>query len=246
MAEVIQVETDSKGHRQRIKNKYLENPASLVYDYEVLELLLTYSIPRKDVKPVAKELIARFGDIDGVFNASVNQLVMTQGVGENTAALISLVKDISVRCKKCKSAERAYIGDYKSACEYFRNLLEDEAVEKFMLASIDNAGRVISCQTLAQGGVSKVSVPPRAVIESAMADNAASVIIAHNHPKGSADPSADDINYTLNIRTLFQKLGIELVDHIIVGEGSVMSMRNSHRYSIYFKKAPPEEFSAKL
>lgn len=237
---------DSNGHRQRIKSKYLQNPGSLVYDYEVLELLLTYSIPRKDVKSVAKELLSRFGNIENVFNASVNQLIMTQGVGENTAILISLIKDLEGRCRRCRNEEKAYLGDYRAACEYFKQLLENETVEKFLLVSLDNSKRVISCKKVAQGGVSSVTVPPRAVLESVMADNASSIIIAHNHPGGSSNPSADDINYTLNLRTFFQKIGIELVDHIIVGENSVLSMRSSHHYSSYFSKDGSDEYVKKL
>lgn len=240
------MDSNGNGHRQRIKNKYLQNPDSLVYDYEVLELLLTYSIPRKDVKPVAKELLSRFGNIENVFSASVNQLVLTEGVGENTAILISLMKNIDSRCRKCRNEERAYLGNYREACEYFRRLLENEPIEKFILASLDNSNRVISCKTIAEGGVSRVTVPPRTVLENVMADNASSIIIAHNHPSGSSNPSADDINYTLNLRALFQKLGIELVDHIIVGESSVLSMRSSHHYSSYFSKDGSEEYIKRL
>lgn len=224
------------GHRSRLREKYLENSANLVYDYEALELLLTYSIPRKDVKPLAKELLARFGSIEKVFSASARQLSAVKGVGDGTAALITLVRDIQTRCEKCKNENVKYVPDSESACEYFCNLLRTQTRERFLIASIDNSGRLISCRTIASGDINHIDINSRDILETVLLDNASRAIIAHNHPLGLAEPSAADIDFTLNVRTILSSVNVELSDHIIVGEKEVLSMRDSHRYSKYFVK----------
>ena len=224
------------GHRDRLRRKYLENSANLVYDYEVLELLLTYAIPRKDVKPIAKELLERFGSIEKVFSPSARQLSAIKGIGPNTAVLITLVKDIQSRCEKSKNENVKYVESSKSAVEYFKNLLKSETREKFLAASIDNSNRIISCRTLASGDMNHIDINPRDIIETVLLDNASRVIIAHNHPGGMAEPSAADIDLTLNVRNILTSVNVELSDHIIIGENSALSMRESYRYSKYFTK----------
>lgn len=224
------------GHRERLRKKYLENSANLVYDYEVLELLLTYAIPRKDVKPVAKELLARFGSIEKVFSASAHQLSAVSGIGPNTAVLITLVRDIHARCEKSKNENVKFVGSSKSALTYFKNLLRSETREKFLLAGIDNSNRIIACREIASGDMNHVDINPRDIIETVLLDNASRVIIAHNHPGGIAEPSVNDIDLTLNVRNILASVHVELSDHIIIGESSALSMRESYRYSKYFKK----------
>lgn len=224
------------GHRKRIKEKYLESSGSLVYDYEVLELLLTYSIPRIDVKPIAKELLNKFGTMDKVLNANPAQLQKVDGIGPNTAILISLIKDISVRASKSRSENTKALANPKEAIQFFRNMLAEEAVEKFLLVTIDNSSKIISCHTLAEGETDYVNVDPRKMFEIVLFDDAPRVMIAHNHPHGSAEPSAFDIDFTLKLRNILNNLQIELEDHIIIGEKDSLSMRNSYHYSKYFVK----------
>ncbi len=224
------------GHRSRLKEKYLENSTSLVYDYEALELLLTYAIPRKDVKPLAKDLLAHFGSIDKVFSAGARQLAAVKGVGPNTAVLLTLVKDIQARCEKSRNENVKYVADSKSAADYFWNLLRSETREKFLIASIDNSNRIISCRTVASGDINHIDINSRDILENVLLDNASRAIIAHNHPSGIAEPSAADIDFTLNVRNILSSVNVELSDHIIVGESGVLSMRDSNRYSKYFVK----------
>ena len=224
------------GHRKRLKEKYLASSNSLVYDYEALELLLTYSIPRIDVKPIAKELLNQFGSMDNVLNANPTQLQKVNGVGPNTAILISLIKDISVRASKSRSENTKMLNNPKTAIQFFQNMLAEETIEKFLLVTIDNSNKIISCHTLAEGETDYVNVDPRRMFEMVLFDNAPRVMIAHNHPHGNADPSAFDIDFTLKVRNILNSLQIELEDHIIIGETDSLSMRNSYHYSKYFVK----------
>lgn len=224
------------GHRNRIKAKYLENSANLVYDYEVLELLLTYAIPRRDVKPVAKELLERFGSLDKVLSASKEQLCSVNGIGENSAILINLVKDIQSRCAKSKNVKVKQLLSERETKEYFENLLSAETKELFLLASLDNSGRIIACHTIASGDINHIDINPRNIVETVLIDNASRVVIAHNHPFGTAEPSVNDIDFTLNVRNILSSVNVRLTDHIIVGENGSLSMRGDNRFSRYFAK----------
>lgn len=230
------MEDHRSGHRNRLKSKYLENSANLVYDYEALELLLTYAIPRKDVKPVAKDLIERFGTIEKVFQANEKQLCTVNGIGQNAAVLIMLVKDIQIRCAKSKNSNIRFLSSSDAAVDYFKNLLGSELNEKFVLASLDNSSRIIACHTIAKGDVNHIDINPRDIMETVLLDNASRVIIAHNHPSGGAEPSANDIDFTLNVRNILSSINVKLVDHVIIGEDETLSMRGTHRFSRYFSK----------
>lgn len=225
------------GHRNRIKAKYLENSANLVYDYEVLELLLTYAIPRKDVKPIAKELLSRFGSLDKVLSASREQLCSVNGIGENSAILIKLVRDINSRCAKSRNDKVKQLSTEQEAKEYFENILASESKELFLLASLDNSGRIIACHTIASGDINHIDINPRNIVETVLLDNAARVVIAHNHPFGTQEPSVNDIDFTLNVRNILSSVNVRLTDHIIVGEGGSLSMRGDRRFSRYFAKS---------
>lgn len=225
------------GHRNRIKAKYLENSANLVYDYEVLELLLTYAIPRKDVKPIAKELLSRFGSLDKVLSASREQLCSVNGIGENSAILINLVRDINSRCAKSRNDKVKQLSTEQEAKEYFENILASESKELFLLASLDNSGRIIACHTIASGDINHIDINPRNIVETVLLDNAARVVIAHNHPFGTQEPSVNDIDFTLNVRNILSSVNVRLTDHIIVGESASLSMRGDRRFSRYFAKS---------
>lgn len=226
----------SEGHRKRLKEKYLINSESIVHDYEILELLLTYSIPRKDVKPTAKRLLEHFGSLENVINASPDQLQKVDGIGTSSAILVSLVGNINKRADRSKNLKITKIDNCRMAEKYFENLLSNEKYEKLAVMCLDNSSRIISCKTTAEGTVNFIEFNPRRIVEAIITDNASKIIIAHNHPKGNEHPSENDINFTLKLRDLLRPLGIELCDHIIVGERKTLSMRSSLSYSMYFKK----------
>ncbi len=224
----------TSGHRKRLKEKYKSDNNSL-YDYELLELLLTYSIPRKDVKPIAKDLINHFGSFENIFSAKPELLMQVDGIGENSALLISLLNTINCKIRKNRNTNIKELNNSNETKEYFNNLLKDEKNEKIAVLSLDNSNRIISCRIISEGTVNLIEFSPRKIIEAVITDNASNVIISHNHPFGNAEPSAQDIDFTLKTRDLLRPLGINLFDHIIVGEKDVFSMRSSLRFVHYFK-----------
>lgn len=222
------------GHRKRLKDKYKNNNRSL-HDYELLELLLTYSIPRKDVKPIAKELINHFGSFENIFATNPELLMKVNGIGENSAILISLLNTVNGRISKNRNTNVKELNSSSETKEYFKNLLKEEKNEKVAVVSLDNSNRIISCRIISEGTVNLIEISPRKIIEAVITDNASNVIIAHNHPFGNGEPSAQDVDFTLKTRDLLRPLGINLFDHIIVGENDVFSMRSSLRFVHYFK-----------
>lgn len=222
------------GHRQRLKDKY-KSENNALHDYELLELLLTYAIPRKDVKPIAKDLIKHFGSFENIFTAKPEQLMQVKGIGENSAILISLLNTINVRISKNRNSNIKELNNSNETKEYCKNLLESEKNEKIAVLSLDNSNRIISCRLISEGTVNLIEISPRKIVEAVITDNASNVIIAHNHPFGSSEPSAKDVDFTLKTRDLLRPLGVDLFDHIIVGENDVFSMRCSLRFVHYFK-----------
>lgn len=222
------------GHRQRIKEKYIENKNNLMHDYEILELLLTYAIPRRDVKPIAKKLLKSCGSLYNVLNTSIDNLAKIDGVGVNTALLINLIRDINARADKSINENVDRFDCTDDMKRYFFNLLASEKNECMAVVSLDNDNRVINKHIVSEGCANSSSVDPRRIFEVLLADNASSAVIAHNHPRGSANPSGEDISFTLRLRDLLKPIGVNLVDHIIVGENDVKSVETIKEYSAFF------------
>lgn len=228
------MEDFKEGHRKRIKEKYIENKENLVNDYEILELLLTYSIPRKDVKPIAKTLLKSCGNLYNVLNTSVQNLAKIEGVGLNTAVLLSLVRDINSRADRSMNKNIQRFDSTEDMKTYFYNLLSAEKNERMAVVSLDNNNRIINKHIVSEGCANSSLVDPRKIFEVLLADNAVSAVIAHNHPRGPAQPSAEDISFTLRLRDLLRPIGVNLADHIIVGENDVKSVETIKEYSAFF------------
>lgn len=229
------MEDFKEGHRERIKQKYINDKNNFTNDYEFLELLLTYSIPRRDVKPIAKSLLNTFGNLNNVLNANFHDLEKVKGVGTNTAVLIGLVRDIHSRANRSKNENVKRFDSDEDLLEFFTNLLSCEKNERIAVVSLDNLNRIINTHLLSEGSASSADVNPRKIIEAVISDNAASVIIAHNHPSGSADPSGTDLNFTLDLRNLLKTVQIHLADHVIVGENGAQSIKSMPDYKSFFK-----------
>lgn len=223
----------SSGHRERVRERYLKSENALS-DYELLELLLTFSIPRMDVKPLAKDLINQFNSLENVFNAPMQQLMNINGIGEKSAILISLYNTISKMINEEKNSEIKEIDTPIKAKEYVNNVLSTESKEKILVVCLDNSSRVISHCYVADGTVNMSQVNSRKVLEIVMANNASNVIVAHNHPKGSEQPSLADVNFTIEMRNVLNTIGVSLADHIVVGESKCLSMRGEPQFVKYF------------
>ena len=225
--------SSADGHRKRLREKYIKNKSALA-DYEALELLLTYSVPRRDVKPLAKELINTFGSLNAVLNAEPEALLAISGVGENSAVLINLVRDINIRAEKERNKNKTRFVTTGDVKVYFKNILGLEKNEKIVLVTLDNGNKIINTHVLSEGSAGNAGVDPKTVMRSVINDNAVSAVVAHNHPSGSPRPSDEDVNFTLSLKGLLNSVGVSLLDHVIVGENGEFSMAQSVEYEKYF------------
>lgn len=216
-----------EGHRKRMKERFMKSGLDDFAPHNVLELLLFYSIPRGDTNPVAHRLIEAFGSLSGVFDATPEELMKVSGVGESTAILISMVPQMARKYLEDKADAANVVGGCGDIGAYLLPKFVGRTNEALMMVSIDNKNKVISCSVVAEGTVDSAKVSRRKVMEEAMKVKATRVILAHNHPRGVAVPSAEDVAMTREIGRLFAQVGIELVDHIIIADDDYVSMAAS-------------------
>ena len=227
-------ELNREQHRERVRQSYLKNSFESMNDANVLELILFYSIPRKDVKEIAYALINRFGSLEGVFEADIRDLMKIDGVGENTAILINLFQNTRLRIEKNKNRNIKRLDNSEKAMHFARNELYGQNRERVIVICLDNSLNIISVNDVSLGNSSAAGVETYKIMECIFKDSASNVIIAHNHPKGDAKPSIEDINFTLEIINICRKVNVRVNDHIIVGENEVFSMANDIECAMYF------------
>ncbi len=224
-------ELSRDGHRQRAKQQYVLNGIENLPDHNILELILFYAIPRRDVKDTAYALMNRFdGDISRVFRADIDELKEVDGIGENAAILISLFNDVSKLLTKSKNKEVKVLREYEESKEYVKNSLSELTNERVLAITLNNSCEIISCHTVSNGTVNCSAVEPKKIVEFAIKDNASYVILAHNHPSGSYMPSQNDVEFTKFISSTLKAINITLKDHIIVGDNGALSMNNDSRF----------------
>lgn len=212
------------GHRERMRERFLEYGLENFNDLNALELLLHYAIPRKDTNALAHALIDRFGSLKRVLDASGEELMEVPGIGPGAASLIRLVPALARRYAVDETERLDCLCSAVTSGRYFVARLQFEKDEKALLACLDAQKRVLSCVELASGVVNSVSVNVRKVVETAIKYRASSVILAHNHPGGSAVPSREDQFLTEKISRALATVEIRLDDHIIVANKAYLSM----------------------
>lgn len=197
-------------------------------DYELLELLLTIAIPRRDVKPLAKELIRKFGSFAEVVNAPLEELMLVKGVKENTAAVLRIVRECSVRSswQSLKGTDAPVISDFNAMVDYCRSAMAYQMVEEFRIIFLNSKLYVIGEEIQQRGTVDQVAIHPREVIKSAMMHGASAMILVHNHPSGIVTPSKADMEITKRIKEAAEAVSIRLFDHLIISKSSVYSFHN--------------------
>jgi len=215
---------DHKGHRERLRQRFEQNGLNGFAEHEVLELLLTYAIPRVDVNPLAHRLVDRFGSLAGVLEASVDELRQVQGMGERSAALIALMLPLLKRYRQEGKRPRRRILTYSSLAEYCASLFIGCREENFYLLCFDAKMQLTKEALLSVGNADEVPVSPRHVVREAMRANAVSVAVTHNHPSGDPTPSQEDVRLTQGIREALQVMEIRLLDHMVVGREEVFSL----------------------
>lgn len=207
------------GHRQRLRERFMRGGVEGMHDYEVLELLLMNAIPRRDVKPLAKELLKRFKDFKGVFDATEEELSSVKGIGAATASFLRIVKDCAAlylrdAARKKKTDTILSTGALIEYCTLKMSGLRDE---EFRVVFLNSANEVIADEAIHHGTVDESAVYPRKIVERALAHNATGVIFVHNHPGGAAKPSEHDKVLTAELVRLARGMSLRVLDHLIIG-----------------------------
>lgn len=217
----------AEGHRDRLKRRFLKEGLRNFEDYQALELLLFYAIPRKDTSPIARALIQRFGSFSAVLSAPVEELKKVDGMGESSAAFLTMLPEMAAYYLRDVSRFKQQITSTKEAGMYLLPQFIGQSQECIYLLCTDAAGRILHGGFISEGSLDLSSLSVRAVAEIALRVGAISVILAHNHPRGFATPSQSDIHSTHLLQQALQNIGIKLLDHLVVAENDYVSMRES-------------------
>lgn len=215
------------GHRQRLKERFIRQNLDGFNAINTLELILFYSVPRKDTNPLAHRLLDRFGNITNVFEASYEDLLTVKDITENTATLIKLMLSFC-RYYSCeKDNNNQCITSLEDAGRYVAPMFIGMTDEIAVLIMLDAKGKVLLTQKLSEGTKDSTPITPRKVAEIALRNGAQKVILAHNHPGGIAIPSQEDFSATSEVVKALSLFGIRLLDHIVVADGDYISFRQS-------------------
>lgn len=224
------------GHRERVKKEFLQNGFDVnTPPHKIMEMLLFYSIPRKDTNELAHILLNRFGTISGILDAPTGELIKIPGISTNTAALIKLIIPIArIYLTETNSKSRRYLRA-DDVCDYLMNMYFGYQKEVFSVTSFSGNGRMLGFDILASGNVNEVNVSTRKVLETVINRNAVCAIIAHNHPNGTAVPSEADIAVTKDIKNALEHINVKLLDHIVISGDDYVSMCQSKAYRYIFE-----------
>lgn len=210
------------GHRARLRERFLSAPAVLP-GYELLELLLTFAVARRDVKPIAKRLLARFGSVAGVLEAAPHEITAVEGAGTATAVLVRVVKEMSAMAMSERMLSKPFLSSPQAVADYARARIGGLPHEAFMVIYLNVQNEVLSSDVINEGTVDQVAVYPRRILQAALARHAAGIILAHNHPSGYTDPSEEDKRLTETLKSTARALDIRVLDHLVVGRGGYFS-----------------------
>ncbi len=216
-----------QGHRERLRTRLLTRGPGALDDYELLEVLLFAFLPRRDVKPVAKALLARFGAVSAIFAAPVDQLVQVKGMGEAAAAYLKATHELQARAVRETLGQRPVISSWNALLAYVRSQLQHEPREQFRVLFLDRKNQLIADETMGVGTVDHAPVYPREIARRALELAATAVILVHNHPSGDTTPSRADIEMTREIVDALAALEIAVHDHLIAGRGGVTSFKSA-------------------
>lgn len=213
-----------KGHRERLKSRFLKEGLDAFEDHQVLELLLFQAIPRIDTNPVAHLLIKRFGSLSAVLEADPHDLAAVEGVGQSAASFLSMIPQITRRyfLDRVRHVRRP-LTTSEAAAEYLVPIMAGRAEEVFYVICLDSQLRVLYPALVSEGTVKDAAVHPRHVVEAAIRHKASSVLLAHNHPGGGTKPSNHDIKLTGRLVQALGSIDIKVVDHVIVAGDQIYS-----------------------
>ena len=215
------------GHRQRLKQRFLETGLDSFTEVQTLELLLFYAIARKDTNPIAHALLDRFGSLAQVLDAPVTELSKVPGIGENAALLLRLSKEMGRRYLVSRTGQVTILSSLEECASYIVPYFYGRELETVFLLCLDAECKVLCCKEIGEGSVNATEISVRKIVEMALAFNASSVVLAHNHPSGLAIPSEQDLLTTKRIAMALGTIDVTLADHIIVADDDYVSLAQS-------------------
>ena len=214
------------GHRERLRERFLGGGHGAMPEYELLELVLFNAIPRIDVKPLAKVLLATFGDLNGVVAASEHRLLQVPGTTPKVHLQLKVVEAVAHRMARAKVMERSVISSWEALMTYCRTVMAYRDTEQFRILFLDRKNVLIADEPQAKGTVDHVPVYPREVAKRALELNASAIILVHNHPSGDPTPSQADISMTEQIDMACGAIGVVVHDHVVIGKGAEASFKS--------------------
>ncbi|MEM1159340.1 MAG: DNA repair protein RadC [Pseudomonadota bacterium] len=215
------------GHRERLRKRFLDGGGNALPEYELLEMILFNAIGRIDVKPLAKELLATFGDLNGVIAASERRLMQVPGATKQAFYQLRLFEAVAQRMSKAKVINRHVVSSWFQLMEYCTTVMAHRDTEQFRILFLDRKNVLIADEAQARGTVDHVPVYPREVVKRALELNASSILLVHNHPSGDPTPSKADIDMTRQVDAACKAVGVTIHDHVIIGKNEQLSFRQS-------------------
>lgn len=213
------------GHRDRLRQRLIEGGPDALLDHEIVELLLTLTIPRIDTKPLAKALLSEFGGVAGLITADAEAIARVKGMGERSAAVFKIVQAGALRLLKDKIRDRPVLASWQALLDYLRADMAHKQTERVRVLHLNSRNMLIRDEAMSEGSVDQAAVHPREVIRRAIDLGSSAIILVHNHPSGDPSPSRADIQLTRDIADAGKKLGISVHDHVIIGGEGHSSMR---------------------
>jgi len=213
------------GHRQRLRERFLQGGADALPDYELLEMILFRAIPRRDTKPLAKDLLKRFGGFNEVITAPMERLVGVPGVSQGVATELKLIQAASLRLARAQVMDRPVISSWSALVDYCTAAMAYETREQFRILFLDRKNVLIADEVQSHGTIDHTPVYPREVVKRALELGASAIILVHNHPSGDPTPSRADIDMTRKIEDAAKPLGVAVHDHLVIGKGTHASLR---------------------
>ena len=212
-----------EGHRDRMRTRYLQEGADGMASHEILEILLYGTIPRGDTNEIAHHLLDEFGSISNLIEADPYEIAKTAGVGIKSAVFLSLLHELVLRYEREKLEQKPALTSIPRSVDYCKTLLAFRPRECFYAICLDSRRKIIHTAKISEGTVNDAAVSPRLVVEKALRYKATGILLCHNHPSGNVKPSYEDIILTNQLKSMLEPLGVQVVDHIIIGENQYFS-----------------------
>ena len=213
----------NKGHRQRLREKFLKSGLDGFHDYEIIELLLTLGTPRTDCKQPAKDALKKFGSLKAVLEGNSKDLKEIKGIGDHNVFGLKLTQDVARRYLADRIVDMDYIRSSEDVLDYLRHNLRDKSKEVFMIIYLNGRNQILKMEKLFEGTLNTSAVYPREVVKRALENDASALVLVHNHPSGNSSPSQDDLTITKKLKDAVKSIDIYIHDHLIIAGNDVYS-----------------------